>query len=169
VTRPWRALKRSAFRLAAKAIALYNRAFHPHVHGASVIVRVGERILIVHSTYQRSWSLPGGRVKRGEAPLAAARRELAEETGIAAGALTPLGELVVAHSNVHDHVAFFGLELPQEPPLRCDGAEIAEARFATRAELARLPLWPPLAVWLARERTPEANLSGQIPMASPKL
>ena len=104
---PGRALKRSAFRLAAKAIALYNRAVQPHVYGASVIVRAGDRIQIVHSTYQRSWSLPGGRVKRGEAPEEAARRELAEETGIVAGALTQLCVLELAHSNVHDHVSFF--------------------------------------------------------------
>ena len=147
----WRALQRSAFRLAARAIAVYNRAFHPRVYGACAIVRLDERILIVHSTYQRSWSLPGGRVKRGEPPERAARRELREETGIVAGALRALGELDVAHSNVHDHVSFFELRLEAEPELHCDGIEIAEARFATRDELQTLPLWPPLAAWLARE------------------
>ena len=37
------------------------------------------------------WDLPGGRVEVGEATEDAARRELHEETGIAAGALSLLG------------------------------------------------------------------------------
>jgi predicted NUDIX family NTP pyrophosphohydrolase len=41
-----------------------------------------------------AWSIPKGMGEPGEAPLAAARREFAEETGCAVdGAFTPLGEL----------------------------------------------------------------------------
>ena len=40
------------------------------------------------------WSLPKGLIETGEDPLAAARREFAEETGYAVdGEFTPLGEL----------------------------------------------------------------------------
>lgn len=40
------------------------------------------RVLIVKPSYKDSWEIPGGGVEAGEAPHAAARRELMEELGI---------------------------------------------------------------------------------------
>lgn len=41
----------------------------------------GRLLLIRHSYGSGNWMLPGGGIARGEEPLKAARRELAEETG----------------------------------------------------------------------------------------
>lgn len=147
-----RPLARFVFRAAARGIALYNRAFHPRVRGAGVFVRHGDRILLVRSTYQSWWGLPGGRVDRGEEPIAAAARELREETAlnVAPEALTHLGDLELDHNNIHDHVSFFELRCEREPSVSCDGVEIAELRWANEEELRALKLWPPLAAWRAK-------------------
>lgn len=151
-------LGRLIYRAGARAIALYNRAFHPRVHGAAVLVRAGERILLVRSTYQSWWSLPGGRVGRGEEPRAAAARELAEEAGLAVApdALFALGHLEVEHNHIRDHVSFFELRCEREPEVACDGIEIMELRWVTLTELGALKLWPPLPAFLSarRERGP---------------
>ena len=55
-----------------------------------VAVYVGPALLLVRSSYRTGWHLPGGGVRRGEMPEAAARRELAEEIGLAASALCVL-------------------------------------------------------------------------------
>lgn len=39
------------------------------------------------------WELPGGKIEHGESPVDAARREVAEETGITLAAVEPLGEV----------------------------------------------------------------------------
>jgi ADP-ribose pyrophosphatase YjhB (NUDIX family) len=55
--------------------------------GASACVFRDGRVLIVQRAKppaERLWSLPGGHVEPGETALAAAQRELGEETGIAA-------------------------------------------------------------------------------------
>ena len=145
-------LARFIVRTGARAIALYNRAFHPRVRGVGVFVRCDDRLLLVRSTYQSWWALPSGRVDRGESPRDAAVRELREETSLAVdpSALRELGDLHLEHNHIRDHVTFFELRCEREPRVQCDGAEIAELRWAREDQLGALKLWPPLAAWRSR-------------------
>lgn len=47
-----------------------------------VIERSDGRMLLVRQTYRSNWGLPGGLLKRHEAPADAVRREVAEEVGL---------------------------------------------------------------------------------------
>ena len=51
-----------------------------------ILINEHDQLLLVHATGSRWWDLPKGLAEPGEAPLAAARRELLEETGIALAA-----------------------------------------------------------------------------------
>jgi len=46
------------------------------------IEREDGQLLLVRQSYRRRWGVPGGLLKRGEDPAAAARREVLEEVGV---------------------------------------------------------------------------------------
>ena len=58
-----------------------------------VLVTDGARLLLGHATRSPRWDIPKGLAEPGERPIAAARRELFEETGLDApeGELRPVG------------------------------------------------------------------------------
>lgn len=88
-----RALARLAYRIAHHLRLWYWRLRKPTVHGCAVIARnrAGE-LLLVRPSYDGSlWQFPGGGIGRDEDPLEAARREFAEETGLALHAARSLG------------------------------------------------------------------------------
>ena len=108
----------------------------------------GQLVLIRHSYGSGSWMLPGGGIGRREAPVAAAIRELAEETGctlVQARCFAVADEPLYGTVNTVHLVS--GLAHGR---LQCDGREVIEARFfavdALPAQLspllaARLPEW----------------------------
>ena len=54
-----------------------------HLSCGVILVNEHEQLLLAHATGSRWWDLPKGLAEPGETPLAAARRELFEETGVA--------------------------------------------------------------------------------------
>lgn len=140
----WRLALRLGFRLAR----FWWGVTHPSHEGAAVAIYVGSALLLVRPSYRVGWHLPGGGIKHGETPEAAARRELAEEIGLAAPTLTPAGFANGMWDGRRDRVYFFELRLMEAPQLHLDNREIVAARLIEPSELVRLDLTGPLAAYL---------------------
>src|SRR4051794_16422583 len=55
----------------------------PRSSGVRCVLRHDDALLLVRHSYgDRRWMLPGGRMRRGEAPVATAAREMGQELGI---------------------------------------------------------------------------------------
>ena len=125
-----------------------------------VAVYIGPALLLVRSSYRIGWHLPGGGVRRGEMPEAAARRELAEEIGLAASALLPAGVICGIWDGRRDRVHFFELRLVEVPKLQIDNREIIAARLTSHSELQSKVLTGPVAAYLGR--LPTARLRPRV-------
>ncbi len=144
------ALHRLSLRAAHALRHRWRRWRKTPLSGASMIARDAEgRLLLVRLSYaDAGWSFPGGGARRGETMEAAAVRELAEETGCAAGKVKLVGCLEETISG-SPHTAHLYTCLTEDLP-RPDGREVVEARFfpphslphpMTARTEARLALW----------------------------
>lgn len=133
--------------------------------GSVVILPVDEegRLLFVrqyrHAAGLDLLELPAGTLNGDEAPEACARREVREETGMAAGQLEPLGGFYLApgYSTEYMHV-FLATDL-YPAPLAADADEFLSVEKVPLAEALKLPargLLPDAkslaALFLVRER-----------------
>lgn len=112
------------------------------VAAAGCVVFRGEDVLLIRRArppLAGQWSLPGGRIERGERAEDAAAREVREETGCEIGimALIDVVERIDADSHfiLIDYAARW---LSGDPRA---GDDVSEARFVPPEDLAALELW----------------------------
>lgn len=111
---------------------------------ASVLCRTKEgRVVLVrqyrHGIAGPSIELPAGVIEPGEAPLAAAQRELAEETGFEAERWLPLATFATDPSRHTTRAHFFcALDAVRVRSPSLDAAEDIEVHEVERDELVRL-------------------------------
>jgi 8-oxo-dGTP pyrophosphatase MutT (NUDIX family) len=142
---------RTVFRLGFPLARIWWRLTRPRHEGVVVAVYVGPALLLVRTSYLVGWHLPGGGVRRGETPEAAARRELAEEIGLTVSALLPAGVTCgMWGDGRRTRVHFFELRLVELPKLRLDNREIVAARLTSPIELHRMVLTGPSDAYLGR-------------------
>lgn len=115
------------------------------IPSVSVAVVRGDTVLLVKRARPPSqgvYAFPGGKVEAGESLEAAAKRELLEETGLAAADLRPLIEIFIDGS-VEGHpsdyrLTVFGARYIDGEAQADDDAETAA--FYTLAEMETMPL-----------------------------
>lgn len=151
---------RIAYRLGFPLARIWWRLRGARHEGALVAVHVDRGLLLLRSSYRSEWNFPGGAVKRGETPDAAARRELAEEIGLVAPRLTPAGEASGLWDGRQDRVYFFELRLDRLPELKLDNREIIGARLTAPEELPGLAVTGPVAVYLRRGAAAPSDETG---------
>lgn len=128
-------VRRLAYRIAYLGLRAYWFVAHPTTRGVKCLLTDGELILLVRHTYgRREWDLPGGSRRRAEPPLTAARREMAEELGVAIDEWTDLGELLIDDFHRHDRVQYMRAEI-KSPRLVIDEGELASAQWFARSDL----------------------------------
>ncbi|MEO6387881.1 MAG: NUDIX domain-containing protein [Croceibacterium sp.] len=122
-------LHRALYRVADRTRRRWWRIRKPT--RSSVIVaafdNAGRVLLVRHSYGPPLWVLPGGGIDRGEAPLAAAVREFAEELGCALDDVRPLRDATLEDSGSLDHLHVFLAQIAGVP--RPDMREIVAAEF----------------------------------------
>jgi len=113
-----------------------SRSPRPHVVAAVVVLERGGRWLVQRRPSEGLlgglWEFPGGKVEPGETPVAAARRELREETGIRAPRLEARGVVDHAYSHFTVTLHVFAGSLKERPTG-------GRGRWVTPGGLARLP------------------------------
>lgn len=135
-----------AYVCAYRLLRVYWHIRRPTTNGALIAIWAEGRVLLVRNSYVPYYSAPGGYMRSSEDPRDAARRELAEETGIQVGT----DDLELALDLTHpwegklDHVRIFNLALAQRPTVEIDRREVIEARWCTPGEALTLNVFPPL-------------------------
>mgnify|MGYP005846853867 CR=1 FL=1 len=119
-----------AYSIAQKVRLVYWRVVKPETYGVKVIALQGNtHVLLVRHSYQARdmFMLPGGGIHRNETVLAAAERELREETGCVLSEGRVHGTFFSAAEGARNHITVvtgIATGLP-----KVDGREIIEAAF----------------------------------------
>ncbi len=119
----------------------------PLVGIGTVMLRPGAALLVRRGRPPAlgQWSIPGGAQKLGETAEAAARRELAEETGIEAGPLSLIAHVDSIHRDdagrVQFHYTILDFAARWQGGAPVAGGDVTAAAFVPFGGLIDLGLW----------------------------
>ena len=116
-----------------------------HPGGAAIVaLDAGDRVCLLrqyrHATGGWICELPAGKLEPGDGPLETARRELAEEAGVAAAAWEPLGSMVSSPGVFTEVVHLFLARDLRDAPAAREHGELFEVSWVSLREAVRLAL-----------------------------
>ncbi len=130
-------IRRVGYRVAYVGLVVYWFLRRPVVRGVKCVITDNGRVLLVRHTYgPRGWDLPGGSMKRGEAPVNAARREMHEELGVSIDEWRSLGLVSASCNHRRDRLHCFQAEV-SAPKIEIDRGELADANWFHPGALPR--------------------------------
>ena len=114
----------------------------PTVAVGGVAVVEGALLVVRRATPPQAgrWSIPGGRVERGEALARAVQRELMEETGISVRCGQMLGWVERISAEHHFVILDFMVDTLDDAPQPVAGGDAAEAAWVRLADVPSLDL-----------------------------
>jgi 8-oxo-dGTP pyrophosphatase MutT (NUDIX family) len=121
-----------------------------------VAVTAGDYVLLVRRCDSGAWELPGGRVDVGETALETAVRETFEEAGVhvritgLVGLFTDPGHVVRSvDGDVRQQFVVVFRACAEAGTPHGDLHETSDAGWVPVSELSRLPIEPPVRLWIA--------------------
>ena len=144
-------LYRLFYRATYAMCLVFGFVFRPRSRAACVAVWQDGKLLLIRQSYTRKLTLPGGLVRRGEAPRAAALRELGEEVGLhpPAQRLAAVFSLATDHNFKRETVHYFDIHYRRRPHVQIDRREVVSALFRTVPGLSPSSCAPQLRAYLS--------------------
>ncbi|MCP3670466.1 MAG: NUDIX hydrolase [Gammaproteobacteria bacterium] len=136
------ALVQVGYRIAYRLWRLYLRLCKRETFGAQVAVCFRQKVLLIKSSYRRTYSFPGGYLNRGEASDECASRELKEEAGldISSAMLRSAFSTTYQCGGHRGHDEIFEITVDAVPEVSIDNREIIFAEFIDMFDALSLPL-----------------------------
>lgn len=108
-----------------------------------VIIKEGDKVLIVRHPRSDTWELPGGRLNKGELPDEGLMREIKEELG---ADILPQGVVRVSsflHQSEGEHITIIYHATLADPAQEfvLEKEEVAEIKWVTAHDLDGQPIW----------------------------
>jgi 8-oxo-dGTP pyrophosphatase MutT (NUDIX family) len=113
----------------------YWRITGPMTVGVRILLVCDASVLLVKHTYQDSWHLPGGGVKKRETLSRAIRREVEEEVGARISNFKLFNVYSNFYEGKNDHIALFIFDGPVEMPTHSKTREIESVEWFPMDEL----------------------------------